>query len=525
MQQEDLRSERSAPLTLAGVLDVWRRRRGLGLAAAAAAIAAAATATLTLPDLYRATATAVIERQVSADLVKPAVSSELEARIQTIHQLVTSRERLGAMIETLHLYPALRGVETMDETVQRMRADITMVPKAIERPAGGVATISFAVSYVGRDARTVAMVANHLVEAYVEENAASRKEQAARTAEFLRQELDQVKQQLDDQERNARAFALQHADELPQQLEANIAALGRMNAELTQNSTRQAALLDRRERIEAAPLTPVAALPSLDTASPAVRLAALRQQLATARRSYNDAYPDVQRLTAEVSALEAEVAKLPKSSAPTPPILDPAAARQTNLEEVDTGLKALQNEERALRGRIGRYEEIVGATPRRQLEMDALVRSTDLARERYQALLKQYQDATLASALEQGQDLEQFRVLDPALPPAHPVAPQRLALALMGLAAAIAAGIAAMVLAEKLDSTFHAPDDLSDALGGLPVIALRRLSTRRTRRRARLRGALAAVAALLVIGLIAAGTYYVAGNNEELARMTARGAL
>ena len=67
--------------------------------------------------------------------------------------------------------------------------------------------------------------------------------------------------------------------------------------------------------------------------------------------------------------------------------------------------------------------------------MDRLDRGHDLTRERYQTLLKQYEDARLASTLEQSKDLEEFRILDAAVPPAKPMAPDRFLLLLMAAAA------------------------------------------------------------------------------------------
>ena len=65
-------------------------------------------------------------------------------------------------------------------------------------------------------------------------------------------------------------------------------------------------------------------------------------------------------------------------------------------------------------------------------------RGYEMTKERYQTLLKQYEEAQLAARLEQGQSMEQFRILDPALPPLWPAAPNRLWLALMGLVGALA---------------------------------------------------------------------------------------
>ncbi len=81
------------------VLDVWQRRKWLAVIAFSAGFAAVASLAVSLPDIYRSTATVMVERQqVSETFVRPTVTSELETRIQTIHKQVMSRARLGDVI-------------------------------------------------------------------------------------------------------------------------------------------------------------------------------------------------------------------------------------------------------------------------------------------------------------------------------------------------------------------------------------------------------------------------------------------
>jgi len=63
----------------------------------------------------------------------------------------------------------------------------------------------------------------------------SRERQAGRTAGFLETQLDDAKKQLDDQERRASEFRLKHVGELPQQVDANLASLERLNTKLRLN--------------------------------------------------------------------------------------------------------------------------------------------------------------------------------------------------------------------------------------------------------------------------------------------------
>ena len=78
------------------VLELWMRRKWVALLVFGAVLAASVSVTISLPDLYRATATVLVETQhVSEEFVRSSVSAELETRIQTIREDVMSRARLG----------------------------------------------------------------------------------------------------------------------------------------------------------------------------------------------------------------------------------------------------------------------------------------------------------------------------------------------------------------------------------------------------------------------------------------------
>jgi hypothetical protein len=115
-----------------------------------------------------------------------------------------------------------------------------------------------------------------------------------------------------------------------------------------------------------------------------------------------------------------------------------------------------------------------------------------------------------------------LRVLDPAIPTSRPWAPNRFWLLLMGLIAAVALAFAAVVAAERLDTSFHTVDDLR-AFVAVPTLAvIRRLPTRANARAGWLRPALVMLAFLVGLAFIIAGTHYVGSGNEQIARMTAR---
>src|SRR2546425_5052157 len=106
---------------------VWKRRKWIAVVAFAAPASVVIGLVTSLPDVYRSTATVVIERQqVPEAFVQPTVTGEVETRLQTMSREILSRSRLAALITRFNLYPGLRGSLPVEELVDRMRSDIVM---------------------------------------------------------------------------------------------------------------------------------------------------------------------------------------------------------------------------------------------------------------------------------------------------------------------------------------------------------------------------------------------------------------
>ena len=521
----DFQIETSAALSVDNILDVWRRRKWIGIVVFVAVFAGAIAGVLSLPNLYRASATVLVERpRISEAFVRQSVTAELETRIQTIHREIMSRTRLSEVISKLGLYAEQRGLVPMDALVERLRREAQLNLQGVEQSTGRTETIAFTLSYSGRDPEMVARVANTLASFYIEGNSQNRERQAAETAEFLQAQLADTKRELDQQEKRANTVKQRRATEL-HQVEVGLTALERLNTQLRLNNESQLRAIERRERIElqlaAAESTPA----PLPTDGPAARLKKLNDDLIELRRHYSDRYPEVIRVQAQIAALERDAAASQANghaAAPAPPATQFARQALTNVE---IELRSLKEDEASLRAEIAGYEARVDNSPRVQEELDQPSRDYDAVNERYQALMKRAEDARLAENLERGKATEQFRILDPAIPPLYAAAPNRLYLAIMGLIAAIALGVAAILVFEKFDTSFHTADEVQ-AFTNLPMLArIRLIPTAARARRARLQYALVAAAAVIALGLMIGGSYYVAGGNEQIVRMTARPAL
>jgi polysaccharide chain length determinant protein (PEP-CTERM system associated) len=526
------------------VRTTWHRRKWLALVVCLWTLGAAAAATLALPNLYRATAIALIERQSMSEAIgSPLVTNELETRIHTFSQQVLSRDRLDALIAQFDLYPALRAREPEEVVLEQMRRDIRFELTESQPSAAAVirgwpisVALGFRLSYLDTDPQKAADVTNALVAFYVDENAKLREQKATGTTQFLRAQLDELKDRLARQSAQLNAFRGLHTGELPQMQDANLKTLERLNTQLQLNTENQRRSLERREGLTRQLAEEVVA-PTTEVRNPAAaRLTELQRRLAESLARYSERHPEVVRIRAEIATVEGQLAaaapqngsKGAAGEGGTDMILERfrdsiGQVDREALGQIDVELTTLREEEQRLRQTLATYEQRVENSPKREGEFSDLSREYDATAQLYNTQLKRYEDARLAEIMEERGTGETIRVLDRALPPSLPVAPSRVALVIMAVVMSIVLAVAAIFVAERLDTSFHTLDDLR-AFTRIPVSAsIPRIVTARDARRARWRfcaGVLGAACGLTLILLVSS---YLTDGNDQLVRLLARG--
>jgi polysaccharide biosynthesis transport protein len=516
---------RAGDHTFDGLADVLSRRKRMGLAVISLTAAAGVTAALSLPSIYLSTATVLVEPE-SADT--PG-ALEAESRLQMISQEILSRSGLEPLIVRFNLYPGVRR-DSMEPLVQRMRSDIRTEFKLQPQPSGIGSTFAFVIGYRGTDPQTVSKVANALATAYIDEAVKNRERQARGTVTVLKSQLDEVERNLEEQERALAEFQDQHMGELPQESEANKANLDRLHADLRSTSDERIRALDRRNELlkELAEADRSAAASSGGPGSVAIRLAKLREELAQLTQRYSDKYPDVVRLREQVADLEkaTEQARPGTDAAAGGASLSggPSASRlREALHEAETEIKTLKSEEARLRAEITDRIRRLENAPQRQRSYQAIARDHQTTRDLYDSLRKRYEQAQLEEAPERGRPASPFRILDAALVPTSPVAPNRMVLLFVALVGSVVSAAAVIALAERLDTSLHNSDDVRSFTRVPVVAAIPRMVTAGDLRSGRRRAWLAAVSLLLCIGFVVHTVRGAARTSEGLVSMLARG--
>jgi succinoglycan biosynthesis transport protein ExoP len=524
VEQDEARPGRA----LEAARDALGRRRWLaGLTFAGALVTVLSVVTF-LPDVYRSSATVLIDRQqIPDDLVRSTVTSNLEIRLHTISQEILSRSRLDALIDRFTLDPDLRKSAPVEEVVERMRDDIHLQLVKGQAPGDRAerGTVAFKISYTGNDAQKAALVANTLASFYIEENLKVRERQAAGTAEFLRVQLEDAKRRLETQEQHVGRFKERNIGALPQQMDANLATLEQLNNQLRVNSESQIMVSERRAALQKQLDDFEGAGAPGGPRHTAERLASLNAQLTELRTRYSEKYPDVIRLKKEIADLEEQWRKADHAEAATKrplPLSPQVLELRSSVAELDARARGLQGEAATLQAALARYRTRVENVPRTEQEYQKLARDYETTKEMYRSLLTRQAEAEVAENMEQRQKGEQFRIIEPAVASEKPTAPDRPKLIGLGLLLALGLAVTAVVLAEQLDTSFHTVDDLrlharAPVLASIPQVVTA-VATLERRRRLGLAAAAAAACLLLIVG----GSYLLASADGLLAGVILR---
>lgn len=492
------------------VFDIWRRRKWLLIVSFLSVFTAAVFLVAALPPLYRSSTTILFgQDDIAESLLKTGSVNELEMRLGVIRQAVMSRSQLQEVVDKLNLYASLKDHASPESVIDRFRKDVRIEQRAFTEPQWGQrSSYAITITYQDWDPERAALVANELAARYRAENERIRTGHAVSGAAFVSEQLEAARARLETQEQRINDFRNAHLGELPEQQEFNMATLDRLNSELRLNGERQVFLLERRDgmRPGARSTDPSAGLAGLTGVR---RLEWLKRDLAELETRLTPNHPDIIRVSREIDALTLELAGAGSGGgAPG----DPEGAGR-GPTDIEGELQALRREEIRLRASIARLVQTLEGTPKIEQELKRFAYDYDTAKNEYLKLRELYQEAYLAESLETRQN-QQFKIIEVAIPPDGPVAPDRPKLFLLGFMLALGAAAAALFLVEQLDRSFHSIDGIRAFTGVAVLAGIPRILTPGDQWRSRMRFTLVSVC--VVAGLAAvAGSGYFAGTHGE----------
>jgi len=437
---------------------------------------------LWLPKSYRSTTSLMVEGQKIPESYVKGVDytgvSQPPDQVAIVRQFIVTRKLLNQVAAELNLY----GYEkdhpdsaSSEGAVKMIRSDLTIELSKDQ----GFLTISFTHEspLIARD------VTARLASLFIEEKNKFREELAEGASEFLTNELIAVKAELEAKEKAISLFKQEHMGELPQQMEANLRTLDRLQAEMTAQSETEQNLNTRLASNEKAlreyeESDTLASVPRRRGDPRLVRLKELERSLFALAAKYKENYPDLVEIRQEIKRLkemstEEYIAMLQDlhEESPGTKTVDPYHRELlTQREQLRAELAAGKRHQNRIAAEMQEYQARVDRTPIHETKLTTLTRDYENMQRNYQSLLDKRLSAGLAGNLEKRRKGEEFRIVDRANLPVVPVKPNVPFVILGGLAIGCALGAGSAVALEFLGRGFRYPEE-AELLLGLPILA------------------------------------------------------
>jgi succinoglycan biosynthesis transport protein ExoP len=493
-----------------------------------------------LPSIYESDALILVEQQKVPDqYVIPNVTANLQGRLQSMSQQILSRTRLQSTIDRFHLYPQPRGLNAMlksGDPVERMRDDIKI--ELVDAPGRPGELTAFKMHYSAVSPELARQVNSELTTLFIDENLRAQTQLSENTTAFLEKELEDARANMAQQEAKVASFKAKHLGDLPSQLESNVQILAGLQAQLQNTERTLDAAKQQKLYLESLQQQYQSAQASLngdngDTKSTSPQtlekeLLDNQAQLRSLQSKYTDEHPDIVALKEKIAKAEQEKKQNENEAADNqkePRVInkvikgvDAASMEQvqhgspSSMMQVESQLKAIQLEisnderrEKDLDAEISSYRGRLNLTPGTEQELTNISRGYEESKSNYNSLLQKQMQSQLATSLEQRQQGEQFRIIDPPSLPEKPSAPNRLMFSLGGLIAGILLGLGLAFGLELMDVRVRHEQDLEGIVAVRVLVGIPRLSTQRENSLRALRwwtevGAAMALAVVIVLG-------------------------
>lgn len=425
---------------------------------------------------YEASTTILIQPQrVPSQYVQSVVSSDLDQRLSTISQQILSRSNLEKIIDQFGLYDEAAGMY-LEDKVNDMRKRVEVKIDTTKGGRGNEPDV-FYVSFKGQNPERVMRVANSLASYFMDENLKVREAQAVGTSEFLESELRKIQLVLEEKEKTLSEYRSKYIGGLPDELEANLRTLDRLQLQL---SDRQSALRDLKNSADYQ-VDDFGKLKIIKTETEQL-YELQKNKLDELSLKYTKNHPDIIKLVESVKQLKEKIEKERKeneqlsegssekgnnSVAKSESFL---SNPQLNIQKkIENEIKKAEFDISEIQKSMAFYQKKVEDTPKREQELQSLQRDYNNIRENYNSLLARKLESEIAVSMEKKQKGEQFRILDHARIPEKPISPDVRILLLISLAVGLGLGGGLAFLLEFLDTAIKSAEEVESEFG-LPLL-------------------------------------------------------
>ena len=513
-------------------IKILKRRKWLIILPVVAVASAVGWVVYRLPDVYESTTLIVVKPSTLPNTVIPTVTEDnLTRQLASIAQVVTSRSSLEPLVNKYELYKRERDRgEAMESIIDNMRRDIHVQVNTSRNDI----TDGFDIKYRYRDPRITQAVTSELASKYIDVQTANTVNSSVAAKQFIDDQVRQTKAELDTIDGKRLQFMKDNLGSLPSEAQSLLSQLTGLREQQKSLMSELGRLQDRRSTdVSNLALLKKATEQSIGDAAENLtdpkttlawaelvkRKADLEAEMQRLKTEYTEKHPDVLAKQSQIETVQKEmdqqisewkerIAEKQKKLQSRPDLQ--AAALQAEIKTIDGEITREQgligDNEKQIAGLVDRINKVPGA----DVALGAIDREYETKKAAYDLLLQQQQKINLGADAASQQQSEGIEVVDPANLPQKPVAPKRLMLSAIGVAAGFLLGLLATALLEvPLLLTVQNSEDVRHYTGlplliSLPEILTPEEATALPRRR-RLLLAAGMVVTIISIPLLALG--------------------
>jgi uncharacterized protein involved in exopolysaccharide biosynthesis len=446
-------------------------------------------------------------------MVQSSITQDMTDRINSMATEILSRNVLTTIINNFGLYPAERKRLPMEDVVELMHNNVKIIP--MMAGASGRAVPAFTVQFSYGDRLLVTKVVQNLQSRFIDESQINRSTATTETTNFLKDERDGAKKELEALEQQVSDFRIQNNGRLPDQVDINSRNLNTLQTNyqfLTSSKSRadmEKLQIETNLRVEKgrrseltrevpqATAAAMAAVKSERVLEIEREIRSIEDALNITLQRFTEAHPDVQNLRGRLQVAKdrkqqilAEESETKKNAAPAVAAA-PTMNRQLQLEvlDVDGNIQRLESAARAkeleiadleaqikqVQASINRVESQISSAPLGEKSYSDLLRGRDLARDKYIDLEGRLGKAQLSQNLEGRGQGEKLELLDAPSTPQYPTEPKRPIVIGIGAGIGLLLGVVIAAAREMKDTSLKNLKDVRAytqmaILGSVPLL-------------------------------------------------------
>ncbi len=309
------------------------------------------------------------------------------------------------------------------------------------------------VSFSAEDPQLAARVVNAHLQNFIEENFKSKYDATTQASGWLSSELEELRLQVEKSEDARIAYQRENQIwQIDEKQDITTQKLADLSKAVTDAQTQLAQQEANYRMAQAGDVDALAAMRGNSVVQDLLRRKSeLDERYAEAVNQYGPNYPKVQLIVDQQKDIEQQLAK----------------ARQAVIDGIRQDYETARQRVELLQDEVNAQKAEANEMAEKLVQYNILQHDADANKQLYDSLQEKLKEASISAGLRSSN----LRIVDPALVPTTPSAPEKTRNILLSILVGLVGGIGLAVFREYLDNTVKSPDDI-ESLTGLPSLAV-----------------------------------------------------